>query len=135
MLLFDGHTVFCICCVRCWFMYHWIATLGLKIHHSFLSPICRVIEYHVDGFRFDLTSILCRGTDGSPLNAPPLIRVKFFMHLHIYCYRKECNTWWFFENYGDSKGRCGVVAIFSKRKKKILCDISNRFSILSWTLS
>ncbi|GLT73053.1 hypothetical protein SLA2020_449390 [Shorea laevis] len=33
-----------------------------------------VIEYHVDGFRFDLTSVLCRGTDGSPLNAPPLIR-------------------------------------------------------------
>ncbi|KAI5404599.1 variant 2 [Lathyrus oleraceus] len=33
-----------------------------------------VTEYHVDGFRFDLASILCRGTDGSPLNAPPLIR-------------------------------------------------------------
>ncbi|KAA8538124.1 hypothetical protein F0562_027732 [Nyssa sinensis] len=33
-----------------------------------------VVEYHVDGFRFDLTSVLCRGTDGSPLNAPPLIR-------------------------------------------------------------
>lgn len=33
-----------------------------------------VVEYHVDGFRFDLASILCRGTDGSPLNAPPLIR-------------------------------------------------------------
>ncbi|PIA47154.1 hypothetical protein AQUCO_01400091v1 [Aquilegia coerulea] len=33
-----------------------------------------VIEYHVDGFRFDLASVLCRGTDGSPLNAPPLIK-------------------------------------------------------------
>ncbi|KAL6572542.1 Isoamylase 3, chloroplastic [Orobanche minor] len=34
-----------------------------------------VIEYHVDGFRFDLASVLCRGTDGSALNAPPLIKV------------------------------------------------------------
>ncbi|KAG6402644.1 hypothetical protein SASPL_134846 [Salvia splendens] len=34
-----------------------------------------VTEYHVDGFRFDLASVLCRGTDGSPLSAPPLIRV------------------------------------------------------------
>ncbi|OWM80983.1 hypothetical protein CDL15_Pgr007014 [Punica granatum] len=33
-----------------------------------------VTEYHVDGFRFDLASVLCRGTDGSPLSAPPLIR-------------------------------------------------------------
>ncbi|KAL7116724.1 hypothetical protein ACP275_03G022700 [Erythranthe tilingii] len=33
-----------------------------------------VTEYHVDGFRFDLASVLCRGTDGSPLNSPPLIR-------------------------------------------------------------
>ncbi|KAK3030189.1 hypothetical protein RJ639_039666 [Escallonia herrerae] len=33
-----------------------------------------VIEYHVDGFRFDLASVLCRGTDGSPLNSPPLVR-------------------------------------------------------------
>ena len=93
MLLFDGHTVSCysICCIHCWFMYHWVATLGLKIYHSFLSPIYRVTEYHVDGFRFDLASVLCRGTDGSPLNAPPLIRVRIRMHLHIYCYRKECN--------------------------------------------
>jgi isoamylase len=34
----------------------------------------RVTEYHVDGFRFDLASVLCRATDGSPLSAPPLIR-------------------------------------------------------------
>ncbi|PPR81735.1 hypothetical protein GOBAR_AA38980 [Gossypium barbadense] len=33
-----------------------------------------VVEYHIDGFRFDLASVLCRGTDGSPLGAPPLIR-------------------------------------------------------------
>ncbi|RWR92463.1 Glycoside hydrolase [Cinnamomum micranthum f. kanehirae] len=33
-----------------------------------------VTEYHVDGFRFDLASVLCRGTDGSPLKAPPLIK-------------------------------------------------------------
>ncbi|XP_039041589.1 isoamylase 3, chloroplastic-like isoform X3 [Hibiscus syriacus] len=32
------------------------------------------VEYHVDGFRFDLASVLCRGSDGSPLDAPPLIR-------------------------------------------------------------
>ncbi|XP_057533480.1 isoamylase 3, chloroplastic isoform X2 [Amaranthus tricolor] len=33
-----------------------------------------VNEYHVDGFRFDLASVLCRGTDGLPLSAPPLVR-------------------------------------------------------------
>ncbi|XP_074263073.1 isoamylase 3, chloroplastic isoform X2 [Silene latifolia] len=33
-----------------------------------------VSEYHVDGFRFDLASIFCRGTDGSPLDAPPIVR-------------------------------------------------------------
>lgn len=32
-----------------------------------------VIEFHVDGFRFDLASILTRGTDGAPLPRPPLI--------------------------------------------------------------
>ena len=30
-------------------------------------------EMKVDGFRFDLASILCRGTDAEPLNDPPLI--------------------------------------------------------------
>ena len=35
----------------------------------------RVKEYHIDGFRFDLASVLCRGPDGSPLGAPPLIKV------------------------------------------------------------
>ncbi|XP_021743595.1 isoamylase 3, chloroplastic-like [Chenopodium quinoa] len=33
-----------------------------------------VKEYHVDGFRFDLASVLCRGTDGLPLGAPPLVK-------------------------------------------------------------
>ncbi|KAL6757880.1 isoamylase, starch debranching enzyme [Haematococcus lacustris] len=33
-----------------------------------------VTEYHVDGFRFDLASCLCRDPLGQPLPAPPLIR-------------------------------------------------------------
>eukprot|EP00252_Welwitschia_mirabilis_P008381 TRINITY_DN2017_c0_g1_i3.p1 TRINITY_DN2017_c0_g1~~TRINITY_DN2017_c0_g1_i3.p1 ORF type:complete len:717 (+),score=131.78 TRINITY_DN2017_c0_g1_i3:57-2207(+) len=33
-----------------------------------------VKEYHVDGFRFDLASALCRAADGTPLNSPPLIK-------------------------------------------------------------
>ena len=33
-----------------------------------------VIEYRVDGFRFDLASILGRNDDGTPLNQPPLLR-------------------------------------------------------------
>ena len=32
-----------------------------------------VMEYHIDGFRFDLASILCRGRDGNLLERPPLI--------------------------------------------------------------
>lgn len=44
---------------------------------SLLLHIFRVTEYHVDGFRFDLASILCRGTDGTPLDVPPLIRVSY----------------------------------------------------------
>lgn len=32
-----------------------------------------VTEMHVDGFRFDLASIMTRGTNGEPLNHPPLI--------------------------------------------------------------
>ncbi len=32
-------------------------------------------EYHVDGFRFDLAAVLCRGTDGAPLAAPPVLEV------------------------------------------------------------
>eukprot|EP00878_Enallax_costatus_P007157 GHUV01007501.1.p1 GENE.GHUV01007501.1~~GHUV01007501.1.p1 ORF type:complete len:653 (+),score=139.42 GHUV01007501.1:404-2362(+) len=33
-----------------------------------------VEEYHVDGFRFDLASCLCRDGKGHPIAAPPLIR-------------------------------------------------------------
>lgn len=33
-----------------------------------------VIEYRVDGFRFDLASILGRNDDGTPLRQPPLLR-------------------------------------------------------------
>ena len=33
-----------------------------------------VIEYRVDGFRFDLASILGRNDDGPPLSQPPLLR-------------------------------------------------------------
>ncbi len=32
-----------------------------------------VREYHIDGFRFDLASILCRGRDGNLMEKPPLI--------------------------------------------------------------
>lgn len=34
-----------------------------------------VSEYHIDGFRFDLASILGRDTDGSPLANPPLLEM------------------------------------------------------------
>lgn len=33
-----------------------------------------VTEYHIDGFRFDLASCLCRDQWGNALPAPPLIR-------------------------------------------------------------
>jgi isoamylase len=33
-----------------------------------------VREYHVDGFRFDLASALCRDEKGTPLASPPVIR-------------------------------------------------------------
>ena len=46
-------------------------------HYLSLLLICRVVEYHVDGFRFDLASVLCRGTDGTPLDAPPLVKVYY----------------------------------------------------------
>lgn len=32
-----------------------------------------VTEFHVDGFRFDLASALCRGEDGEPLSNPPVL--------------------------------------------------------------
>ena len=54
----------------------------------FFLTYWRVVDYHVDGFRFDLASVLCRGTDGSPLDAPPLIRVTLLcICLAVYTYR------------------------------------------------
>ena len=32
-----------------------------------------VEEMHIDGFRFDLASLLTRGTDGHPLEMPPVL--------------------------------------------------------------
>ena len=32
-----------------------------------------MIEYRIDGFRFDLASILGRSEDGTPLSKPPLL--------------------------------------------------------------
>ena len=32
-----------------------------------------VEEFHVDGFRFDLASALCRDPKGEPMAVPPLI--------------------------------------------------------------
>ncbi len=37
-----------------------------------------VAEYHVDGFRFDLASIMTRDVDGMPLPDPPLLRLIAF---------------------------------------------------------
>ena len=34
-----------------------------------------VTEYHVDGFRFDLASILTRDEDGAPMSDPPLLKM------------------------------------------------------------
>lgn len=34
-----------------------------------------VMEYHVDGFRFDLAPILTRGQDGKPMEHPPVIEM------------------------------------------------------------
>ena len=33
-----------------------------------------VEEYHVDGFRFDLASVMCRDELGRPLDSPPIVR-------------------------------------------------------------
>lgn len=43
------------------------------------SPLCLlwcrwVEEYHVDGFRFDLASVMCRDELGRPLESPPIVR-------------------------------------------------------------
>ena len=40
-----------------------------------------VTEYRVDGFRFDLATILGRNEDGSPLSQPPLLKNLAFDHI------------------------------------------------------
>jgi len=47
-------------------------------HPVVVSFLCACLEYwvrelHVDGFRFDLASVMARGEDGSPLAAPPMV--------------------------------------------------------------
>jgi isoamylase len=37
-----------------------------------------VAEYHIDGFRFDLASILGRDQDGNPMSSPPLLETLAF---------------------------------------------------------
>lgn len=37
-----------------------------------------IAEYHIDGFRFDLASILGRNQDGSPMSNPPLLELLTF---------------------------------------------------------
>ncbi|MFG2052018.1 glycogen debranching protein GlgX [Micromonospora sp. NPDC048935] len=45
------------------------------VARAFLLDCLRywVTEFHIDGFRFDLASILTRGPDGTPLANPPLL--------------------------------------------------------------
>lgn len=51
----------------------------LNANHSVVRRLIRdclrtwVAEMHVDGFRFDLASVLSRGEDGEPLENPPLL--------------------------------------------------------------
>lgn len=40
----------------------------------------------MDGFRFDLASVLCRGTDGAPLNSPPLVKVLIHAYFSLVFY-------------------------------------------------
>ena len=46
------------------------------VTHSFILDSLRywVLQMHVDGFRFDLASVLCRDEKGFPLAEPPLTR-------------------------------------------------------------
>jgi isoamylase len=51
----------------------------LNANHSVVRRMIRdclrvwVAEMHIDGFRFDLASVLSRGEDGAPLENPPLL--------------------------------------------------------------
>lgn len=42
-------------------------------------------EYHIDGFRFDLASILGRDQDGAPLHNPPLLETLAFDPILAHC--------------------------------------------------
>jgi isoamylase len=44
-----------------------------------------VSEYHIDGFRFDLASILGRASDGTPLRNPPLIEAMAYDPILAHC--------------------------------------------------
>lgn len=50
------------------------------IVHQMIMECLRywVVEYRVDGFRFDLASILGRNEDGTPMNKPPLLEAMAF---------------------------------------------------------
>ncbi|PKA50789.1 Isoamylase 3, chloroplastic [Apostasia shenzhenica] len=57
--------------------YHWEHVIFLKVYFLKINlgeDEAFIFEYHVNGFRFDLASALCRGTDGTPIDAPPLIK-------------------------------------------------------------
>lgn len=44
------------------------------VRKMIIDSLCYwVKEFHIDGFRFDLASILTRDVDGEPMDAPPLI--------------------------------------------------------------
>jgi len=51
----------------------------LNCNHPIVQKMIRdclrywTIEYHIDGFRFDLASILGRGQNGAPLSSPPIL--------------------------------------------------------------
>jgi len=76
--------------VTCIYCFLFCSVSACVIYFSFFSfTKCRVIEHHVDGFRWDLASVLCRGTNGSPLDAPPLVWVRGFFPVWIYI----CQKW------------------------------------------
>ncbi len=50
-----------------------LAAAAAKILTLYAHDTGGVEEFHVDGFRFDLASALCRDPKGNPIAAPPLI--------------------------------------------------------------
>jgi hypothetical protein len=76
--------------VTCIYCFLFCSVSACVIYFSFFSfTKCRVIEHHVDGFRCDLASVLCRGTNGSPLDAPPLVWVRGFCPSEFIFVRSE----------------------------------------------